>query len=380
MRLQGVPYWRLSAFYFLLFVTVGIFLPYWALYLKSIGMDAEQIGILSATVVFTKIFVSYLWGWIVDHTGHRIRVIQIASICSAISFSAALYVHSFWGLVIVLFIFSLFWSASLPQIEAVTLTHLGEETHDYTNIRVWGSIGFIISVWLLGVVFEYIDIGNVPLLMLLSMLIVWISSLLIPEQSVVHYEESKQGIRSILFNPHVLAFFTVCFLMLASHGPYYTFYSIYLEEHGYSSTFIGQMWSLGVIAEVFLFMVMKHLSRLASLRTLLMASLIFAVLRWLLIGYFVENLVLLIVAQIFHAATFGIYHAVAIQYVHKFFRGRLQGRGQALYSSVSFGAGMAIGSLASGYAWDRFGALFCFQSAAIISLFAFIIVWFWIKE
>lgn len=376
----GVPYWRLSAFYFLLFVTVGIFLPYWSLYLKSIGMDAEQIGILTATVVFTKIFIGYFWGWIVDYTGHRIRVIQIASICSAISFSAALYIHSFWGLVFILFFFSLFWSASLPQIEAVTLTHLGDATHDYTSIRVWGSVGFIISVWLLGVIFEYFDIGNVPLLMLVSMVVVWVCSLFIPEQSVRHHADGGQGMRSILFKPQVMAFFAVCFLMLASHGPYYTFYSIYLEEHGYSSTFIGQMWSLGVIAEVFLFISMKYLSRVIGLRILFMSSLVFAVLRWLLIGYFVESLVLLIIAQLFHAATFGIYHAVAIQYVHKFFKGRLQGRGQALYSSVSFGAGMAFGSLASGYAWDRFGALFCFQFAALISLIAFILVLFWIEE
>jgi PPP family 3-phenylpropionic acid transporter len=377
---QGVPYWRLSGFYFLFFVTVGIFLPYWSLYLKSIGMNAEQIGILSAIVVFTKIFVTYLWGWIVDHTGRRIRVIRIASICSAVSFSVALYVQSFWGLAIVLFIFSLFWSASLPQIEAATLAHLGEKTHIYTNIRVWGSVGFIITVWLLGMVFEFIDISNVPWLMLLSMIIVWLMSLLIPEQAVVHHEDGSPGIRSILFRPQVLAFFAVCFLMLAGHGPYYTFYSIYLEEHGYSSTFIGQMWSLGVIAEVILFMLMQHLSRFASLRNLLLASLIFAVIRWLLIGYFVESLVLLVVAQIFHAATFGIYHAVAILYVHRFFRGRLQGRGQALYSSVGFGAGMAFGSLASGYAWERFGALFSFQAAAAVSMLAFILVWIWIRE
>ena len=102
--------------------------------------------------------------------------------------------------------------------------------------------------------------------------------------------------------------------------------------------------------------------------------------RWLLIGFFVNNLVLLGFAQLLHAATFGMCHAVAIQYVHKYFQGRLQGRGQALYSSVSFGAGMAIGSLASGYAWDRAGALFCFQGATICSLIALVIAWFWMKD
>jgi MFS transporter, PPP family, 3-phenylpropionic acid transporter len=379
-HLSGVPYWRLSGFYFLFFVTVGIFLPYWSLYLKSIGMDARHIGILSAILVFSKVFTSYFWGWIVDHTGRRIRVIQLASLFSVISFSAALFVQSFWGLAIILFVFSLFWSASLPQIEAATLTHLGDSSHAYTSIRVWGSVSFIITVWLLGVLFEYISIANVPSLILVSMVVVWLISLFIPEQISGEHDHDHENLRVILFRPQVLALFVVCFLMLASHGPYYTFYSIYLEDNGYSSTIIGQMWALGVIAEVVLFMMMRRLVGIFSLKNLMIASLLLAGLRWLLIGFFIDSLLLLIIAQLFHAATFGLYHAVAIQYIHKFFRGRLQGRGQALYSSVSFGAGMAIGSLVSGYVWDRAGAVDCFAGAALLALIAAVIASLWIND
>jgi len=371
----GVPYWRLSGFYFLFFVTVGVYLPYWSLYLKSIGFDAKAIGILSAIVVITKIFSTYVWGWIVDHTGKRMRVIQVASLLSAISFIGILFVQSFWGMVLFLTLFAIFWSASLPQIEAATLTHLGESTHSYTGIRVWGSVGFIFTVSLFGFVFEYIDIDNVPIILLMSMIVVWLMSLIIPDMPAEQHEQDSISLKEILYKPHVVAFLLICFLMLVSHGPYYTFYSIYLEAHGYSSAFIGEMWALGVIAEVVLFLIMYRLIRYFGLRTLMLVSLLLAAIRWLLIGYFVEHLELLIFAQLLHAATFGIYHAVAIQYVHGFFKGKLQGRGQALYSSVSFGAGMAIGSLLSGYAWDSLGALYCFNAAAVISLIALMIAW-----
>jgi PPP family 3-phenylpropionic acid transporter len=113
---------------------------------------------------------------------------------------------------------------------------------------------------------------------------------------------------------------------------------------------------------------------------LLLASLFFAVMRWLLIGFFVESVAILVFAQLLHAATFGVYHTVAILYIHKFFRGRLQGRGQALYSSVSFGAGMAIGSLVSGYAWNGVGALACFIGAAVSAGAAWVIAWMWLRE
>lgn len=375
IKTTGVPYWRLSGFYFLFFVTVGVYLPYWSLYLKSLGFDSGAIGSLTAIVVVTKIFATFIWGWVVDHTGKRMRVIQVASLFSAVSFTGLLFVQSFWLMALFLTLFAVFWSASLPQIEAATLTHLGESTHTYTGIRVWGSIGFIFTVSSFGLVFEYIDIGNVPVILLVSMFVVWIASLSIPDIKTDHHVHDVTGLREKLFEPRVLSFLLICFLMLASHGPYYTFYSIYLESSGYSSTFIGEMWALGVIAEVVLFLVMYRLIGSIGLKALMLISLFLATIRWFLIGYFINFVEILIFAQLLHAATFGIYHAVAIQYVHKFFRGKLQGRGQALYSSVSFGAGLAIGSLLSGYAWDSIGSLFCFNAAAVISLIAFIIAW-----
>jgi len=380
IKKAGVPYWRLSGFYFLFFITVGIYLPYWSLYLKSIGFNAEAIGILSAVVVVAKIFSTYLWGWFADHTGKRIQVIQIASFFSAVTFFGILFTQSFWGILFFLTVFAIFWGASLPQIEAATLTHLGESTHAYSIIRVWGSVGFIFAVWSLGFIFEFIPISYVPVILLISMIVVWFMSLVIPDISVEHSEHLNVSLGKILFRPHILSFLLVCFLMLASHGPYYTFYSIYLEDNNYSKTLIGEMWALGVIAEIALFVIMHRLVNYFGLKSLLLFSLLLATIRWLLIGYFINFLGLLIIAQLLHAATFGIYHAVAIQYVHKFFRGKLQGRGQALYSSVGFGAGMAAGSLVSGYVWDRAGALVCFQGAAISAFLAFIIAWVWIDR
>ena len=380
IKALGVPYWRLSGYYFLFFVTIGIYMPYWSLYLRSINFNAEQIGILSAIVVGTKIFSTYLWGWVVDHTGQRMRVIQIASLFSALTFIAVLFVKDFWGLVFIMFLFSIFWSASLPQIEAVTLSSLGESSHSYTIIRIWGSVGFIIIVWGLGVVFESLSISYVPLILLVSMVLVWLLTLSIPETPPEHHDESHESLKVILSKPKVIALLVACFLMLASHGPYYTFYSIYLEDYGYSRSFIGQMWALGVIAEVVLFLFMHRLIAVFGLRKLLLLSLFLAGVRWLFIAFFVNNLILLGFAQLLHAATFGMCHAVAIQYVHKYFKGKLQGRGQGLYSSASFGAGFAIGSLLTGFGWDSLGATTCFTIATISAFVAMVIALIWVKD
>ena len=156
LNIDGLPYWRLSGYYFLFFLAIGGFMPYWNLYLQSISMSAEQIGLLSAVVVVTKIFASPFWGWLVDQYGRRVKLIKLCALLTTISFAFVLFSDSFWWVFSVLLVFSIFWSAGLPLIEATTFSHLQDNTHDYTKIRVWGSISFIIGVLVLG---KYFDKG-----------------------------------------------------------------------------------------------------------------------------------------------------------------------------------------------------------------------------
>lgn len=380
IKVDGLPYWRLSGFYFLFFLTIGAFMPYWSLYLKSIGMSAEAIGILSAVVVVTKIFSSFIWGWVVDHTGRTIQVIRWTSLFSLLSFALVLFYQDFWSLFIILFIFSIFWSAALPLIEAVTLSHLGEESDSYTVVRIWGSISFIIAVLALGQFFDQQPIDYLVPVLLMTMFLVWIHSLSLTEISVAHDDSNGTSFMSILLKPQVMALMLVCFLVQAGHGPYYTFFSIYLEEHNYSNSFIGIAWALGVLAEVLVYVFMHKVIGRFGLHKLMLLVLVLATIRWLLIAFFVDNVFILLLSQCLHAATFGVYHAVAIQYIHREFKGKHQGRGQALYSSISFGAGLALGSLVSGYLWDYVGSMQTFIFAAILSAIGAVIAKLYLKN
>ena len=153
--------------------------------------------------------------------------------------------------------------------------------------------------------------------------------------------------------------------MQASHGPYYTFFSIHLVAHGYSKSAIGWMWAVGVIAEIGVFACLPWLYRVFSARTLLMLSLAIAVLRFVLIGWVSNVPVVLFIAQVMHAATFGAFHAVALASVYRLFRGRNQARGQAVYSSLSLGLGGTLGGLGSGVAWEWLGPSGTFGAAAV---------------
>jgi MFS transporter, PPP family, 3-phenylpropionic acid transporter len=180
--------------------------------------------------------------------------------------------------------------------------------------------------------------------------------------------------------PEVLAFLLVYVLLQFAHAPYYVFYTIYLKQHLYSTTTTGMLWSLGVIAEIALFLVMKGLLQRYSLRGILLTSLVFAVLRWVLIGGYVDNIGLMIFAQLLHAATFGGTHIAAIHFVHHYFDQHHQSKGQALYHSLSFGLGGMLGSLFSGYYWESAGSHGIYSAAAFSCGIAFVIAYIWVGK
>ncbi|MDH5182178.1 MAG: MFS transporter [Gammaproteobacteria bacterium] len=374
-RNNTTPYWRLSGFYFFYFASLGALIPYWGLYLKDIGFDAGAIGSLMAVIMATKIISPNIWGWIADHTGKRMAIVRIGSLCAVLAFIGVFYTRQFWWLALVMLVFSFFWNAALPQFEATTFNHLGTETHRYSSIRLWGSIGFVVAVWGLGELLEFTGMGILPAILLGLFIGIWLMSLWVPEDAAGHLSLDHEPLRKVLTQPAVLGLLASCFFMQASHGPYYAFYSIYMSSHGYSLFIIGLLWALGVIAEVIVFLFMHRLVPRFGLKRLLIVSLLLASLRWLMLGLFPDNLVLMLSAQCLHAATFGIYHAAAIQLIHYYFRGRHQGKGQALYSSLSFGAGGAIGTLLSGHAWESVGGEVIYMTAAVFSLIAALISW-----
>ncbi|MCF6258333.1 MAG: MFS transporter [Gammaproteobacteria bacterium] len=374
-----MPYWRLSGFYLFYFALIGALIPYWSLYLKDLGFSAQDIGILMAVMLVTKIVSPNVWGWIADHTGKRMLIVRVGCLLAAVSFAGVFLGDDYWWLVLVMLVFSFFWNATLPQFEVTTFNYLGKQSHRYSSIRLWGSVGFIVTVIVLGPVLDLQGVAILPVILMMLFVGMWLSSLLVPEKTSQHLSLTHEPLLKVLRRPEVLALLVVCFLLQASHGPYYTFYTIYMEDHGYSRSLIGQLWALGVVAEVGVFLLMHRWVPRFGLRNLLLASLGLTALRWMLIGQFPELIAVMVFAQVLHAASFGIYHAVAIQLVHRYFTGRNQGRGQALYSSISFGAGGAVGSFVSGLGWDTIGPANVYWVAASLALLAFFVTAVWIR-
>ncbi|NHC06174.1 MFS transporter [Azonexus fungiphilus] len=378
--MNALPRWRLSGYYFFYFAFIGAFSPYFGLYLQSLDFSAWDIGLLMSQMQLMRMFGPNLWGWLVDHFGHRVTVIRLAGAIGLAGFSAFFWLDRLPGMLVAMAVLALFWSAALPLVETLTFDHLREERGRYGNIRVWGSVGFIIAVMGTGALLD--RVAPVGVLWVCALILAGIlgCALVLPEAPQRPAGGDEAPIGRILRQPRVLALMGACFAMSAAHGGFYVFFSIHLSGNGYAKTAVGLLWSLGVLAEIGIFLLMTRIARRFSLRMILLVCFLAAVVRFLLMGWAVASVGAMVFVQLLHGLTFGAYHASAIAAVNQWFPGKSQGRGQALYSSLSFGAGGLLGALVSGWTWDDWGAGWSFSLGAAFALAGFLLVWRWVGD
>ena len=365
---------RLSRFYFVYYFFVGSFVPYWGLYLKSEQFTAADIGILMSLFQISRIFAPNFWGWLADHTGKRAQWIQLTAFLGLCGFTAVFWAHGFYWLFFVMAALSLFTSSTLPLAESLTLAHLATTNGHYSRIRMWGSLGFIVASVILGYVIDFAGIRSLLWFLLIVQMVLLILSRTLPDPKVVPHEHDQFSIWQVIRQPNVIALLVGCSLMVTAHGVLYNFYSIYLSDHGYSKGLIGLLWSVGVICEIGIFMLMPKIMQHYSLKTILLISLALAVFRFCLIGFAIDNIWLLVLAQTLHAATFGSFHAASVEVITQFFNGRHQAKGQAIYNSVAYGIGGTIGGVAGGYALQFLGGQKTFMLAAIFPLIGILVI------
>lgn len=327
----------------------------------------------------TKIIAPNLWSWLGDYSGQRLMIMRLGTVLAMLCFVGIFFGSSFFWLACVMVGYSFFWNAVLPQHEVITLSFLGDTPERYSQVRLWGSVGFVIAVIVAGYCLEGWGIGLFPYIGMALLLCIFLSSLTIPKPPVGVRSREKYALWRAVRQPAVIAFLCAGVLLQVAHGAYYSFFSIYLEEQGYSRSAIGVLWSVGVVAEVIIFIVMHNVLIRFGVRTVLIASLVLAAIRWLLIGHAVDSLLLLVIAQCLHAFSFGTFHASAIDTIRRLFNEGAQGGGQALYGAVSFGLGGAAGSYFSGQYW-HLGADVIFNVAALVCGLATVIAWYGFRD
>jgi PPP family 3-phenylpropionic acid transporter len=310
-----------------------------------------------------------------DFSGRRTPIIKASAAISTLVFVGYFFTQDFILLIVVTLLLHFFWCASLPLVEALTFSHLRHEPNRYGRIRVWGSIGFVVAVFCVGWWLDHQPIASLLGILWATLILTLTAAFAIydaPTAPEIHVDEPIPSLRQ----SKVIALMLVGFLMSAAHGALYVFYSIHLTSHGYGKMAVGLLWSLGVIAEILVFISMPRLANLETLERVLIVCLTLAVLRFLVIAWYADVVVLLIAAQVLHGATFGAHHVSSVAALNQWFLPRQQGRIQALYGGLSFGGGGLLGGLIAGQTWASLGPEISFTISAAFALAGLLVVHF----
>ncbi len=376
-----VPAARLSSFYFAYYAALGAFNPFWGLFLKARGQDVAAISVLMSLWYATRIVAPSSWSWLAARSTRPILWLRAGCALTLASFAVFVVPMDFTALFIAMCVFCFLYNAVMPQFEAITLSHLPGKSERYGRIRVWGSIGFVAVVAGFGALFDHVPVTALPWLMLPLFAGLFAASCLNdygrPPTGPAAVDDS--GFVARLKRPEVIAFFVVALLMQLSFGPYNTFYSIYLDEHGYSPSALGLFWSVGVVLEIAVFFLAARIFTRWSATTVLVASLVAASLRWATTALWPDSAVLMACAQATHAISFAGFFAASMQFLARFFPGRMNGHGQGVFYGFSSGVGGVLGALLSGWVWKHAGGETAFLLAAGTAAIAIVITLAWLR-
>jgi len=365
-----VPAARLAAFYFAYYAALGAFSPYWSLFLQSRGQDVAAISVLMSLWYGTRIVAPSSWSWLASRSARPVYWLRTGCVLALASFALFLLPLDFGGLFVAMCVFCFVWNAVMPQFEALTLSHLGARSERYGRIRVWGSIGFIAVVGGFGLVFDHVSIAWLPVLMLPLYVALVAGSFANDYAQAPAVPAGEPRFRSHLVRREVLAFFGIALLAQVSFGPYYTFFSLYLEQHGYRPSALGAYWAIGVAAEIALFFASARMFARWDARRVLLVALASAALRWWLTALLPGNAALMALAQATHALNFAALFAACMKLLADYFPGRMNGHAQGVFYGFSSGIGGVLGAWLAGALWRIDGGRSAFLAAGAIAAFA----------
>jgi MFS transporter, PPP family, 3-phenylpropionic acid transporter len=367
-----LPFAAFSACYF---AHIGFFNPYLPLWLKDLGYDIVAISVLTSIQAATRTFAPYAWGALSDHTGERV-VLMRYSATVALLMSLGLWLNlGFWLLLAVMFVMFVHTSSIMPMGEAAMAQLVSRgghfDTRRYGRVRVWGSIGFLVTVFAAGAWFEHFGMHYFPAwsgvtLLALVLTVWWLPNT--KEEKATH--AVNLPVLPVLRQRAVQWFFASVFFHVLSHIAIYVFFSLYLDALGYSKTMIGVLWAVSVIVEIIWFVTQSRWLPLLSLSAWLSLCAAAMVLRLGLTAASASVLVVLVLAQALHALTFAAHHAVCIAWLSAHFPGQLRGRGQALYTVIGYGFPGVIGALAGGNLIASYGLASVYWASTGMSLIA----------
>jgi PPP family 3-phenylpropionic acid transporter len=358
--------------YLAYYMAFGVFMPYWSAHLTYLGWSASAIGMVLAVFNTVRIVSPLVGGWLLDAARERKHVLVVGAALAALAAGWAGAARSALGIGLSIALYSLTFTAIVPAYDAVVLDRLGADRAQYGRLRLWGSIGFVIMVLGVGALIERVGDGVIPLALVAGHVLAVLAFLTLPRvggHAGLRTAVSGGFLRALSDAPTRMLLL-IAFLQIAGFGAFNGFYTLFLRHYGYSERLISIYWALGVISEIVMFWLSPRILARVAMGHLLAGSVAVTVLRWLVMALLPTSLFWNTLAQVSHAACFGLFQAATVMLAARFAPAGAGGRAQALLSAAGAGLGGIVGSLVAGYLYQAVGPSAAFLGGTVFAALA----------
>ncbi|MBX5480887.1 MAG: MFS transporter [Myxococcaceae bacterium] len=356
----------LAGYYLLYFATTGILLPYLPAWLKSLGLPASQVGVLIALQPTWTLIAPPLWGHLADRFGRPDRVLSAISLGAVIGFAPLLVTERFWPIVLALTAYAFFASAITSIADSLALHRVALRGGSYARIRLFGSIGFVLSTSAFGFAVDKMDRRVIAVaLALMGAYFLWTFTLR-AQAAAVPGRHPLQGL-TLLRHRDLALVLLACALHWIASAPYHGNFGIHVIALHLPPWVIGVSAALGVIAEILVMYLYPRVAERLAPRHVLLVAFVGSAVRWTGMAL-VDGAAAIIALSLLHGLSFGAFYVAAVQFVSRRVPATLRATGQALMASVTFGVGGLVGYVSAGAGYELLGGHRLFAAAAVLEL------------
>jgi hypothetical protein len=267
-----------------------------------------------------------------------------------LSFVPLIWVHRFVFCVGTMAVVALFQSPITALSDTVAVLEAKRIGTRYERLRLWGSIGFIVSSGTFG---EFGSLVDLPWVIVGVLCVATLAACLLrqPSQPVHMAPPSIRDAMRLARQPGFMAFLVAGSIHWASCSPSYIFFPIHIKDLGLDNRYVGLAFGVGVTAEIAMMWGYRSVAKHIPLFPLMGLSFVLTSLRWFVVAR-VDDAWTLVAIQVLHAFTFAAFYVGVISYLDQTVPPQLRATGRALFTSVSVGLGGLIGHQLAGFMYD----------------------------
>lgn len=366
---------QFKGFYLFSFFAVGSLTPLLSVYLSEVEkMNGYQIGTIMSAGPIAMMIMQPIWGMVCDWSGKPAKVLSLTTLLAGVLALGYLFIHDYQWLVILAIILAVFQSAIIPVSDGISLQYATRVKANYGNLRLYGSLGFALAVFIMGRLAETtIGLSIIFYSFFITLVIsAYLALRLSEEPQRMAKPNLIFGIKELLLIKRFLVFLAITFLIFGPNLANNVYYGLFIEDRGGTYTGIGIAFLLAVLSEIpFMRAAGSWVKKIGLLPIVLIAALS-SLLRWVLY-YFEPSLNLVYFTSVMQGLSIGLFIPAGLQYLRKIVPVHIIVTAITFYSAIGNGLGNWFSTFTAGIIMEQADIYSVYLFFGVLSLFGVIL-------